>query len=201
MIRWKWFKRFEAQPQKASGDQVVQSWDIASKAEAFNDWSVCTTWLINNDNYYLLQVTRERLEFPHLKKRIVELARYRGADSVLIEDKGAGTSLIQDLRHGSDLAVIAIVPKEDKATRMMAATPLIESGRVSIPEEAPWLAGFQREMVRFPKGKHDDQVDSLSQFLNWARDRCSRINEIFVVPSILSRVENGEFDPGFSDMW
>jgi len=44
---------------------------------------------------------------------------------------------------------------------------MIEGRRIAIPKEAPWLADFQREVVLFPKGKHDDQVDSLSQFLKW----------------------------------
>jgi len=46
---------------------------------------------------------------------------------------------------------------------------MIESGRVFIPAEADWRPDFQHELVNFPKGKYDDQVDSFSQFLNWAK--------------------------------
>ena len=57
--------------------------------------------------------------------------------------------------------------KGDKATRLLGVTPMIEGRRITIPKEATWLAEFQHEVVLFPKGKHDDQVDSLSQFLKW----------------------------------
>ena len=63
------------------------------------------------------------------------------------------------------------MPKDDKETRMMMVTPSIEAGKVWIPTDAPWLADFQYEILHFPKGKYDDQVDSLSQFLHWAHNR------------------------------
>ena len=51
--------------------------------------------------------------------------------------------------------------------RMSAQSAKIEAGYVLLPERAPWLQDFQTEILQFPAGKHDDQVDSLSQFLNW----------------------------------
>ena len=49
--------------------------------------------------------------------------------------------------------------------RMQTQTAVIEAGRVLVPRSAPWLADFEDEMTKFPAAKHDDQVDSLSQFL------------------------------------
>jgi len=170
LVKWEWFKTYEHILAKEYGDEIIQSWDTASKAEAIHDWSVCTTWLCKNHKYYLLHVARERLEFTALKQRIINHAQAWGADGVLIEDKGAGTSLIQDIRQGSPLSVIAILPEGDKATRMLTVTPMIEAGKVYLPAEAVWLAKLQHELVHFPKGKHDDQADSVSQFLNWARN-------------------------------
>ena len=51
--------------------------------------------------------------------------------------------------------------------RMHAQTAMIENGFVSIPQSAPWLAEYLHEMTVFPNGKHDDQVDSTAQFLEW----------------------------------
>ena len=65
------------------------------------------------------------------------------------------------------LCIRSIQPKDDKATLLLAVSHLIEGGRVTVPEDASWLAKFQREVILFPNGKHDDQVDSLSQFLGW----------------------------------
>ena len=60
-----------------------------------------------------------------------------------------------------------MIPKDDKATRLLSVSHLIEGGQIAVPAEAPWLAAFQREISLFQTGKHDDQVDSLSQFLKW----------------------------------
>jgi predicted phage terminase large subunit-like protein len=92
-------------------------------------------------------------------------------DAVLIEDRGSGTQLIQVLLK-EGVHAIAIAPEADKATRLFAQTMHIEAGRVILPAQAPWLADFQTEVLRFPQSRHDDQVDSLSQFLAWATDRC-----------------------------
>ena len=171
IIKWAWFKTYDTIPEKGDFHLVVQSWDTACKAESIHDWSVCTTWLIYKKNWYLLHVLRARLEFPDLKKRIVSQAKEWQTDMVLIEDKGAGTQLIQDLRRDTSLNIVDYMPKDDKETRMMMVTPSIEAGKVWIPTDAPWLADFQYEILHFPKGKYDDQVDSLSQFLHWAHNR------------------------------
>ncbi|MHA1569879.1 MAG: DUF5681 domain-containing protein [Alphaproteobacteria bacterium] len=74
--------------------RVIQSWDTASKAGELNDYSVCTTWFKKGDDFYLLDVLRERLDYPHLKKRVIGMAHRFAAHSVLIEDKGSGIQLI-----------------------------------------------------------------------------------------------------------
>ncbi len=171
IVKWEWFKSYEKVPDKEAGDLIVQSWDTASKAEEFHDWSVGTTWMIKNQKCYLLHVERRRLEYPKLKAHIIRYAKRWEADQILIEDKGAGTSLIQDLRNSCSYNITKFEPKGDKQTRMMEATTIIESEKVLIPKEASWLADFQHEVVSFPKGKHDDQVDSMSQFLIWAKNK------------------------------
>lgn len=171
IVKWEWFKLFDKKPQQLSGDLIVQSWDTASKAGELNDWSVCTTWLVKDNLYYLIDVVRERLEYPALRSRIIQSASLWHVDIVLIEAMNAGIPLIQELRGTTLLNIVPITPKDDKATRMMAESPAIEGGRVFIPKEALWLADFQHEIVLFPNSKHDDQVDSLSQFLCWAKNK------------------------------
>lgn len=171
IVKWKWFRTYETLPEPLDDDLIVQSWDTASKAEQINDFSLCTTWVLRRKNYYLIDVYREKLEYPALKRQIHLRALNFRANLVLIEDANSGTALIQDLRSDGGLPITAIRPRGDKATRMMAVSPMIEGGQVFVPAEAPWLPAFQREVTLFPKAKHDDQVDSLSQFLKWARDR------------------------------
>ncbi len=85
--------------------------------------------------------------------------------AILIEDTGSGTPLIQDLRCEGAITPIGITPESDKVTRILAPSAKIEAGYVLLPGRAPWLQDFQTEILQFPRGRHDDQVDSLSQFL------------------------------------
>ena len=86
----------------------------------------------------------------------------------------SGTQLIQSLRRERPDNVPspeAIKPKEDKVVRMAAQSVKIEQGRVYLPLKADWLEELYQELLAFPNGKHDDQVDSISQFLNWIDNR------------------------------
>lgn len=167
IVKWNWFRSFDAPPSYKESDEIVQSWDTASSAGELNDYSVCTTWLVQRPHAWLLDLWRGRLEYPDLNRKISALATEMNAKRILIEHAGSGISLIQDLKRTSALNVIGIVPKQDKATRLMSGTAMIEAGRILVPQEASWLAEFRRELTMFPNARHDDQVDSLSQFLNW----------------------------------
>ena len=135
------------------------------------DFSVCVVLLVRGETVYVLDVIRERLEYPDLKRAV--LSNYRHwrqmvpVCSLLIEKKGAGLSLIQDLRR-EDLYAIGVDPDGDKIMRMAAQTAPIEAGAVHLPLHAPWLDEFKKEVLSFPKGKHDDQIDALSQGLQRA---------------------------------
>lgn len=167
LVRWEWFKSYSTLPERRPGDQVVQSWDTAAKAAEANDYSVCTTWLVRGNSAWLIDLLRIKLEFPGLRHRVIAEALAHRATRILIEDSGSGTSLIQDLYQAHRLNIIPMRPRDDKATRLLGVTPLIESGRIALPADAPWLADLRHELLLFPNGKHDDQVDSLSQFLTW----------------------------------
>jgi predicted phage terminase large subunit-like protein len=168
LIQGDWFRTYVRAPERAPRERVVQSWDTASKAGTTNDYSVCTTWLMRGKDYYLLDVLRMRLEFPDLRRKILSHAAAHAATAVLIEDAGTGTPLIQDLRRQSRLRPIPIRPERDKIVRLEAQSAVIEAGHVLLPEYAPWLDEFLAELLAFPYGHYDDQVDSMSQFLAWA---------------------------------
>jgi predicted phage terminase large subunit-like protein len=190
MIKWDWFRTYPQRPERQPGDIVTQSWDTASKAGKFNDYSVCTTWLRRGNDHHLLDVTRERLVYPDLKRLVIHLARRDKPDAVLIEDRSSGTQLIQDLRDGGIVRPIAINPEADKITRMIVQTAKLEAGYVFIPEQAPWLDDFRNEILQFPIGRHDDQVDSMSQYL--VRSAASNID--FTTQSVVN-------ESSFSQAW
>jgi predicted phage terminase large subunit-like protein len=145
----------------------VQSWDTANKASELSDYSVCTTWGVVGKTLYLLGLFRRRLEYPALKRAVCEQQSLYNASVVLIEDKASGTQLIQELIVEGCHGVTRYQPDCDKIMRLHARTAMIENGFVNLPETAPWLAEYLHEMTTFPKGKHDDQVDSTAQFLDW----------------------------------
>ena len=169
---------FKKAPPPNANDKIVQSWDTAATVNKASDFSVCTTWLCSKNEYYLLNVFRQRLDFPSLKTAVVRLANHWPVDLILIEASSTGIPLIQDLRHQTSLNIYPIRPVLDKATRLYSETAAIEAGRVHVYEKGPWLADFQREMVLFPNSKHDDQIDSVSQFLYYTRTQMIRIPQL-----------------------
>ena len=171
LIQTSWFRYYDTLPARGNGARIIQSWDTAMKAEEIHDFSVCSSWLQNDEEFYLLDVTRQRVNYPALRELIIDLHKQFSADTVIIEDKGSGTSLIQDHKTSKALFPIAYEPKGEKAMRMHIQAAKIEAGRVYLPEDAPWLGDFLAEMLAFPQGKHDDQVDSVSQFLDWSAKR------------------------------
>lgn len=155
---------------------VYQSWDTAFKTNEENDYSVCTTWLISDDGYYLIDCWRERVEFPELKKAVqVFYDRYKPRE-VLIEDKASGQSLIQELKRSTRIPIKAIKVNTDKIARVNAVTPLFECGKVKIAINQTkeiknsWSELVISECEEFPNGEFDDIVDSVTQFLNYAKE-------------------------------
>lgn len=167
MVKAAWFKRYDLLPD--SIERYVQSWDTAIKSGSKNDASVCLTFAEAKDCTYLVHASVLRLEYPDLKKTVYEHASRWNPAAILIEDRASGQQLLQDIKSETSLPVIKVSPKNDKITRFAAVSALIEAGRVALPEQGSWLAAFENEILAFPNGNHDDQVDSLTQYLDWLR--------------------------------
>lgn len=95
---------------------------------------------------------------------MLEQARQHNQWIILIEDTGVGTGLIADLRT-EELDAIDISATQSKETRAHIQTPKFASGRVLFPKSAPWLADLEAELLAFPAGRYDDQVDPIVQAL------------------------------------
>ena len=177
LVKKEWICRYDRQPSRQACDFVVQSWDTGQKVGDTNDYSVCTTIGASGNDYYILDVVRERLEYPNLRREVIRMADAWAPDAVVIEDASSGTMLLQDLRREMTPRPIAIKPTTDKVTRMQAVSATLEAGQVLLPEEAPWLYEFERELFAFPGARHDDQVDSLSQGLRYITRRMRRLSD------------------------
>lgn len=174
MVKTEWFESYDSLPERFS--RIVQSWDTANKADELNDYSVCTTWGVLDKTFYLLHVYRGRLNYPELKRKVVELAEGHGANTVLIEDKASGTQLIQDLAHQIyGVKGYKPPPGTDKQMRLHSQTAVFENGFVRLPASAGWLADYITELTTFLGSKYDDQVDSTTQALDYMRGASSSI--------------------------
>jgi predicted phage terminase large subunit-like protein len=168
MIKPAWFRWYDTCPDTSEGSsRIIQSWDTALSTRDSADYTVCTTWMVQGQNYYLIDVSRGRMNFPDLKRAVVDTRDCFGANVVLIEASGAGQALIQQLNEDDVVRPIAIRPQLAKAERMAAQSASIEAGQVWLPTNKSWLDEFIKEVQVFPSGRHDDQVDSMSQFLEW----------------------------------
>ena len=164
MIRIAWIKRYDTKPQRTERSRLIMSLGIAAKTGDHNDYSVMTIWLIEQNYYALLDVFRGRWEYPDLKRRTIMVAEVYKPTRILVEDAGSGTALGQELsRAGYYTRLIAV--NRDKITRMSIQSAKMEMGQVYFPRQAPWLSTLEDELMAFPHGMHDDQVDSISQAL------------------------------------
>ena len=172
-IHPEWFHYLAQAPQEG---MRVQSWDTAIKAGDSHDFSVGLTWRITEKYYVLEDMVHAALEYPALKKKILDTAEKYQPEIILIEDKASGQSLIQELKALTRLPIVAIQPKGDKTQRLLRILGLFEAGKVQFLQGALWLADVERELLSFPEAPHDDIVDAITQFLNWAQERERREN-------------------------
>jgi predicted phage terminase large subunit-like protein len=166
MLKRPWLRYYDVLPQRTYQTKVIQSWDCAAKEGAQNSWSVCTSWLIvNKQDYYLLDVTRGRYDYPRLRQKALALAERFDPTAIVIEDASTGIALAQDLKELGRFRVRPVPVDRDKVTRLYVQAAKFEAGHVYFPRSAPYLADLEAELLSFPQGKHDDQVDSVTQAL------------------------------------
>ncbi|WP_206021027.1 phage terminase large subunit [Antarcticimicrobium luteum] len=167
-LRWEWFGSYDEALPRHRYHLIVQSWDTGTSSDPRSDFSVCTTWGFLPPHWHLLDVWRGQLDYPELKAKVLSLVGRWDPDKVLIEDAATGRPLLHELFQ-DDRRFQSVRPENEKEIRFSAACAPVEEGKVVLPVEASWLPAFKRELQSFPRGRHDDQVDSFSQFLNWSK--------------------------------
>lgn len=160
-------------------ERIIQSWDTAHKVEESNDFSVGITIGQKDKHYYILDVIRKRMKFPELMATMRKTKSESRNIELLVEDAASGQTIIQALR-GEGIPVKQHAPVGDKFTRLSGVSGIIESGLVHLPASASWLDDFLLEVTRFPGAKHDDQVDALSQGLNYLSTNIPREPRIWI---------------------
>lgn len=163
-----WIERDDGTRVALGFDEVVASWDMAFKATDGSDYVCGQIWGRRGVDAWLLDQTHGHLDFVGTLAAVRSLAaRWPQATAKYVEDKANGTAVINMLKR-TITGLIPVEPEGSKVARAAAVSPLIEAGNVHVPtvELAPWVGDLVEEAVGFPRAKHDDRVDAMSQALN-----------------------------------
>lgn len=168
IINPEWWKYYDYEElDKLPIGNIYISVDAAFKDTDKSDFVVIQTWGMVEDDYYLLSQTRDRLSFTDTLQAIEDaIEQYPNYTGILIEDKANGSAVIDSLQKDHD-GIIPVTPSGGKESRLHAASKPIRKGKVHLPRGAIWLESYKNEFTSFPNGKHDDQVDSTTQVLNY----------------------------------
>lgn len=194
IVNQSWFKLWSNNKSLPQFDYVVQSYDCATSDKTQNDATACVVLGVfrpSDDkpmSVMVIDAWSERLQYPDLRPKVVdestsiygdenEFGHGKKVDLVLIEDKSAGISLIQDLQRAG-VNVRGYNPgRADKTMRLNLVAPIIARGRVYVPESntksgtpMSWLQPMITQVCSFPNSKHDDYCDAISQGLRYLRD-------------------------------
>jgi len=167
IIKREWWKIWEKDLPPLH--HVIQSYDTAFLKKETADYSAITTWGVfyptedSGPNLILLDVVKDRFEFPELKRIAMDQYQYWQPESVIIEGKASGMPLTFELRKAG-IPVINFTPSRgnDKHARVNAVAPLFESGQIWATDHK-YCEEVIEECAAFPYGDNDDLVDSMTQ--------------------------------------
>ena len=147
------------------GLRWFRGYDLAVSTKTTADYTASFRVALDEmGNLYIADGYRERLEYPEQRRFIIERIRSERDTRHGIEDSSSCKSIIDSLRREKDLLRFSFKPVpviNDKLTRALAWSHLAEAGKLKLVRGA-WIKPFVSELIRFPKGKHDDQVDAVS---------------------------------------
>ncbi len=146
---------------------TVLSIDPGQKGGVKNSFGVVLAWAPHNGKFALLDEWRGQVSYRDFRDAVRQFIRQYRPTAILIEATGNGPALLSDIRPQLGMAIISITPREDKVTRLRRHRNTLRSGAVMLPEAAQWKDEFLEEVILFPYGAFDDQVDAMTQFLDW----------------------------------
>lgn len=166
LFKLEWLRYAESAVDPTLCDWVVQSWDTALQTDERNDFTVCATIGKIGQNYHILDIMQQKLTFPQQVQLLPEMRKKWKADLVIVEESHGGSALASVIRNDNYVPwLVTKHPRIGKVARAEKQSVKFERNRVWLPRSAAWRPAFEKELAAFPKGKHDDQVDAIVQFL------------------------------------
>jgi predicted phage terminase large subunit-like protein len=168
-------------------DTIIQSWDTTQTRSATSDYVVGQVWGCKGADFYLLDQVRGRMDFDQTVQAIRDLsAKWPDSTAKILEAQTLGAALSSHLKHEIS-GLIPIAVKGTKAMRALNCVPVWQSQNVYLPPPDngiyAWVPDYVQELLNFPNGKHDDQVDATTLALNQLRGRLFPESKECVVPA------------------
>jgi predicted phage terminase large subunit-like protein len=136
--------------------------DLAVSLKTSADYSVIAVFGQTQDRHLLvLHIDRARREGPDHIPAMKRVMAVWNVPVIWIEKTGFQLSIVQEARKAG-IYTRELTADRDKLSRALLATAAFEGGRILLPRAASWLRDFENEVLSFPRGAHDDQVDALS---------------------------------------
>lgn len=188
-VEGKWHDHEQKPLPRIDEGSIVNSWDLAFKGDDVNDFVVGQSWgrgvKTDRSNFYLLKQKRGNFDFVETLQAMLDLNRtcMYPPQCTLVEEKANGAAAITSLKS-SIPALIAVQPEGGKESRGSAVAPMFEAGNIWLPhpKQFPWVRDYLIELLVFPRGNNDDQVDATTQAL--IRFRSRHVEEVDMGPSI-----------------
>ena len=153
---------------------LVATWDLASTVTQQSSYSVGQLWGVAGADRYLLDLVRVRMEPPELRRRLIRAIEDWQPNATVVEDTELARALVTEIVRTTDHRPILQTPRLEKTARLEAQAPQFEAGQVYLPRNASWLPEYLSELLAFPNGRHDDQVDATSLALYYITARTAR---------------------------
>jgi predicted phage terminase large subunit-like protein len=184
LIKIEYFQRFNLEnvPDMVF-DCIYVSADTASKTKKLNDPSGFLKFGVKKNCIYLLDRYNKKTVYADTKQNLLMFAaKYPSANNILIEDASSGIQLIQDLTKECNYGIISVPTNGvKKEIRINAATGTIANGNIFLPKEASWLFDFEQQIMQFPNGNHDEDLDCLAQFITYYKNCSVDWEKMFMV--------------------
>lgn len=167
IIKKKWIRHWQTLPR--AYDRIIQSWDFTFGKSDTSDRVSGQVWMKAGGNYYLIDNNTDKMDFVEQQRAIEAMSnKWPQAVQKVVEAKANGAAIISSMSSRIS-GIKPYEPRGSKEARLYAVSPVFESGNVYLPTESPeypWVRDYENELLSFPNGQYDDQVDATTMALD-----------------------------------
>ena len=158
MIKRDWLRYYDEVPERTYYAKMIQSWDTAAKDGARTTGRSAQPGWLSTSEFYLLDLTRGRYEYPQLRDIAVALAERFSPDEILIEEASTGIALAQEMNQARNYHINPIPVGRDPDRRIYVQQAKFAAGRVHFPRGAPFWRSSRTELLAFPQARTDTRL-------------------------------------------